>query len=1001
MQRLLLLVLAAVFLSVLGWMALTKDFGGTPSIEPKGETSVPVADPGGEAPDVALEGVGESEPAQGQRMGAGDPAGQHKDEASRSSGPAVRGVIVVADGGELGRGVRVRARWTVRRGGGMGPSATESPSVGSAGPGESANLGQALEATAQVDRDGSFAVPVPTFARSVRLEVLSDFFGMNRPYRVQGDRGLPVQITVTRGACLLVEFSGPAAGAPDVALSEDFRLIASSIQNGDQLGRTPFPGEDGQLRFGGLPAGAPWRVTLVAKSFLDSIEDVAAIAPMAYGSVRVPVSRGVAAAGRAIDNEGEPVGSVALRLATWSKVDQRLLLGKEVLGTTGDDGFFSVAGALHGEATLHWEAKGFVGGSMKLGGLVEGETRSGLELVLGGGSSITGVVAWPDGEVAAGANVVVTEETRPWREAARVRTDDEGKFEATGLNGTSFLVDVTARRGRRGPRWRATATATDREHLGIVLGPGEKIAGRVTDDAGAAVERFSVSAAPVGRASDAVRVRVTKGDGSYELTGLEKGDWEVSAAAKGYTDEPSLIVSIPRGDRPVDLVLPRLSSLGGLVIDRSGSPVEGARVSIGSRRAVTDGDGAFEIDELPPGEQLIETVAEGYGQPRGLTIHLDAGEEKTDASIVLPRGSRILGSVHPEHRKGTESLAFMRQPRSFTGGGAAIDAEGHFEFSGLEAGTYLVRLVGEGEGDFVDDFARGLEVQVEVAEDSDVEVVLGDPDAYPVTVHGQVTRGGQPAVGMLMYVYRVQEDTHMPRHMGRTDADGRYEAPLRQVGEHSFCVGEGQMRQARFTVDVTGETRQEQNFELPDLVLRGSARLWSGAPARGQALMLTHSDVASADVMVGHTYFAASLADGSFEFSGLHPGTYRLRTGNYMKAHETRGLVIVEGIVVSPDEEPQEIEVLIPEGTVVDVRAEDAGGLPLGGRSVELRNDNGRLSFLRDPRSTDSQGRLRFTGVGLGGWTAVVLGPSGQVVGQARLDVSEGDVVELTVICER
>lgn len=1007
MQRILLLVLAAVVVSVAGWMALTKDPGDGLEFDPKGGTLevVASAEQGPEGPlegpvegplEGPLEGVGSWGPmkAPGQRVGAGDSAPRTAVAATGPLGPVVKGLVVVADGGQLGSGVRVRARWTEGREGGAGSSVAE-------GAGSSVGPDDGRESIATVNSDGHFAVPVPAAARSVRLDVLSDFFGMDRSHRVRGDRAIPVRMTVTRGACLLVELTGPAAGALDARLSGDLSLSASSSQAGERLSRAAFAGKDGQLRFGGLPAGAPWRVSLVAASFLDVAEDVPAMAPMTYGSVQVSLSRGVAAAGRVIDNEGEPVGGVAIRLATWSMVDQKYLLGREVAGESDGDGLFRVAGALPGEATLHWEAEGFLGGSKELGSLVDGDTRRDQEIVLAGGSAVAGVVTWPDGEAAEGASVVVMEEARPWRQAARVRTDDGGRFEATGLNGTSFEVDVTARRSRGGARWRATAAVKDGEQLAIVLGRGVKIEGRVLDDEGAAIKRFAVSASPLGRASEVVRVRVTDGDGSYELTGLEQGDWEVSAAAAGYAKEPSVIISIPRGDTPVDLVLPRLCSLGGLVVDRAGTPVEGARVSVGGRRGVSDAEGTFEIDELFPGEQLVEVDAEGFGQPRGPTIHLAAGEQKTDASIVLPRGARILGSIHPEHRKGTESAAYLRQPRTFAGGSAKIDAEGRFEFAGLDSGTYLVRLGGEGDGDFVDEFARGLEVQVEVAEDADVEVVLGDPDAYPVIVHGQVTRGGEPAVGMLMYVYRVQEDTHMPRHIGRTDAEGRYEARLRQVGEHSFCVGEGQMRQARFTVTVTGETRQEENFELPDLVLRGRARLWNGAPARDQMLMLTHSDVASADVMVGHTYFAGPRADGFFEFSGLHPGTYRLRTGNYGKAHGTRGLVILEGIEVAAGEEPGQIEVLIPAAAVVNVRAVDAAGLPLGGRSVELRNGNGRLSLLRDSRRTDSLGHLRFTGVGPGGWTAVVLGRGGQVVGQARLDVSERDVAEVTVICER
>lgn len=996
MTRTRLIVLSAVVLSVLGWLVLKKDFGGTTALDPRDLGSGPGVSVEPRAQNVELLGVdvhraGESE---GQRVGVGEP--DSSAAASSPPGHAVSGVVIAADGGALGADVRVRARWSFPRALLRGDD----------------NLAQApVEARVDVDRGGRFTVPVPPMARAVRLDVLSDFFSLEVPFRIRGDRTVPVQLLVTRGGCLLVEWGGPAAGDPEAVLSKDFELVAKSTQalpatqSGPGAGtavpisRTAFVGEDGKVRFGGLPAKAPWQLTLYASSFVDVTQDVPAVPPMSYGSTQLSISRGIAAGGRVMDSAGEPVPGAALRLTTWEKIGQRYMLAREVTGKSGETGEFSLAGVLPGGASIHWDAEGYLPGTMALGPLADGESRAGLEVVLSGGGSITGLVSWPDGEAAGGAAVVVMEAGRPWREAARVTAAADGKFEATGLNGAAFTIDVTARRTRRGAQWRASALCQTGEHVGLTLGRGEVITGRVLDHDGDPVKKFTLSAFPVGRASDVVRVRVSGKDGAYELAGLGQGDWEISATARGYGREPSQVLSIPNGGAPVDLMLPGLCSLAGIVTDRGGSPVAGASLTIGNRRTVTDEEGAFELEKLEPGEQVLKVAAKRHGKPESPFIYLGPGEAKEDVSIVLSRGSRIIGSVHPARRTGNEVRVLLRKPYSLADGSTKVDADGNFEFSGLEAGTHFVRLWSGDRGDWVEEFDQETEVEVPV--ESDVEVAVGDPDTYSTIVYGRVTRGGKPAAGMLMYVYRPEEDTHMPRHVGRTDDEGRYEAPLRQLGEHSFCVGEGQTRQARFTVDVTGEKRQEQDFELPQLELRGRARLWTGAPASGVQYMLTHSDVASDAVMMGHTAFASSLKNGTFVFTGLHPGTYRLRSGNYRKASISSGLVILEGIVVGGEEEPAEISLLIPEGSIVNVTAEDNSGLPLAGRKVELRNVQGRLSVLWDPRTTDSRGRLRFTGVGPGAWTAVVKGATGQVIGRSRLDVEEGGVAAVRVTCER
>ena len=64
---------------------------------------------------------------------------------------------------------------------------------------------------------------------------------------------------------------------------------------------------------------------------------------------------------------------------------------------------------------------------------------------------------------------------------------------------------------------------------------------------------------------------------------------------------------------------------------------------------------------------------------------------------------------------------------------------------------------------------------------------------------------------------------------------------------------------------------------------------------------------------LGQVQFTMSKSDGSFLFQGLHAGEYRLRSGNYVRAHATDALVVREGVVIPEEGEAPELEVAASE----------------------------------------------------------------------------------------
>lgn len=85
---------------------------------------------------------------------------------------------------------------------------------------------------------------------------------------------------------------------------------------------------------------------------------------------------------------------------------------------------------------------------------------------------------------------------------------------------------------------------------------------------------------------------------------------------------------------------------GGVVTDRQGRPVAGARVESGERSAVTSADGAFLLTALPPKRADLVVTAPGFARRK-----LEAWPGREDLRIGLRREVRATGVVvHPDGR---------------------------------------------------------------------------------------------------------------------------------------------------------------------------------------------------------------------------------------------------------------------------------------------------------------------------------------------------------------
>ncbi len=216
----------------------------------------------------------------------------------------------------------------------------------------------------------------------------------------------------------------------------------------------------------------------------------------------------------------------------------------------------------------------------------------------------------------------------------------------------------------------------------------------------------------------------TDAAGAYRVEGFAADQWSDATAAKpGWYEAPhgryGYRTRLAAGDARLDFVVAR----GGRVIGRvltDGEPVAGAMViAVGTndghdpakRRAISDAQGRYVVDGLPPGRATLVVAAEGAfqegfprawideiregGSPEAALVDVRAGEEVTK-DLVLARGIEISGRVlfgdgAPAAAAGVD-LWFAGSPDTaapLTERRTTTDAEGAFRFRGVVPGKAL------------------------------------------------------------------------------------------------------------------------------------------------------------------------------------------------------------------------------------------------------------------------------------------------------------------------
>jgi len=912
------------------------------------------------------------EPGRGS-TGAGSPAGPHVESSAGAQDLSEPTRVpdssrVTARSAELARGRAVEGRVEFPPG---RPSAEPVSIVARGKPFLDGGFDEV-----EVSPDGSFRVVFAPGTRSGSLELRGAHL-LADPLAWRAGEAGPFVLRPTLGARLRGTLASSEARRP----SPGDEVVLNGSHEGEAPSRTfrltaPVSAA-GEFDFPAVPAASSAALSYDGAELRGSL----ALGPLAAGelfTVEFPVTPGVVLAGRVV--AAESAGLAGLRVSV-----QRTTPPEHPSSTSTDSsGRFRLRALEPGVWRVAVREEGFLHAELEVSVPDPGDRREDLLLVLARGGALAGRLLWIDGTPIEG-HVQVHGEDAP--DVHHVRSDEDGRFELTGLAAQRYRVRATASRREAveleagvEPLKRTTELLTQLE--GVAVGSRELelrfqlgflLDGRIVDAAGVPVERGSLHVVPVPAGSiepglPFSLLRVRDALGRFQLAGLAPGTWRLQASAPEFVDSLPVEVEVPTSG-PVELALRRGGRLAGRVVDATGAPVGGAELEFApqstpaSEWTTSDPAGNFVFEPLAPSFGWLRARAQGHASSDRIAI--EVGREFTDEVVLhLAPAGRIEGR--------TVDLAGQPLPGEYvTLKGLRHDDEqhvvsaegGHFEFVDLRPGEYVL------SAQLANAPAR---TRVEVVGAATAQALLA-PEAAALRVSGVVRFDGAPV---------AKARVRCGDGESRTDANGAFTLVLPGPGEHTLTVshddGNGELV-LQWPVEAAEGTARHLELSLVLAHLRG--RVASGESGKVTAQVWAEGE----DLQLSS--WTRCAEDGRYDLRVL-PGALLVHAksfGDGNRAPAAQEVRLDPGQVL-------EVDFALVPGASLSGRVCLESGMPLAEITVSCRQGGEREYAV-----TDEYGEFECRGLAPGTWRVEASGQGLALRAHEVVTLAEGQAQRLAL----
>lgn len=454
----------------------------------------------------------------------------------------------------------------------------------------------------------------------------------------------------------------------------------------------------------------------------------------------------------------------------------------------------------------------------------------------------------------------------------------------------------------------------------------------------------------------------------------------------------------------------REARIHGIVTDRSGAPIHGARIVLQDaferdaahaqepplwRETTTDAAGAYAFDHITSWAAEVVASNEGFATLSRVFFAAFGSIDDRKLDFVLSPPREISGRVtdregRPIQGATIDAARWETLDNAGTSVGAATTgAEGEFDVTGLSPGAFTIDVKAPG---FADQQLEGTR-----AGTSGVALVLDRCGSVAGSVR---MPGGTPARRFTLVPVRLDSDFGRPlppRERPRTfeSTDGRFELVdlqpgvyVIQVGIEGFALTESEV----FAVIAAKVT------EDVDVVVDRGARLAGRVvdshrlPVRGARVRI------KPDFRIEPSFWPDPLPDetddshriseartdseGRFELAALSP-----RSSLFVVDAPGCARFAVEGIALPDGETTRWESIVLADGGTIYVQCLDATGRRSGGAILSCSCD-----FMDIRRAADAEGRAVFEGLRPGIWSVGVAPQPGDsfvsILGKSKRQVA-------------
>lgn len=508
---------------------------------------------------------------------------------------------------------------------------------------------------------------------------------------------------------------------------------------------TTTTNSDGEYLFEGIKPANDYFVMADHTDFCGAQEEMVQVGELGnFGVTDIVLAPGSSLEGYVLDVGGNQVVDAELHL------DSAYMMGVDpespdrITVTTDETGFYQFKNVGAGPRNLMVSADGYAL-QIKHNLLFKGEPGDKLEhsFSLEVGHPIAGRVFGPADEPLPGAKIIALNHNNDTSSRGEAISGEDGTFQIDGLQQGSYilLVELFGYRNAR-----ANRVQVDDMNVQIEMIKQACINGTVVGKSGAP-ESFTATVLRVSPnpsmgqtepiyENTGVRERFTTADGSFELCGIDPGDYAIQVKSKGYA--PSISPTFPvidgQATPPVTIELSLGGTIKGRIVDPKGAPVAKALVKsaddeyagnmlndfldgliasrITEKKTRTDAQGYFELNLLNPGNYRIEVEHKGFTRETVAGLAVSEGQTVDAGTVRLKAGGTLSGKVYDQAGQ-PMTRGFVRmfsddQTMSYQ---VRTDGEGNYRIEHVRPGSYKLSAMRNTVGGGGDAFNAILDQQ--------------------------------------------------------------------------------------------------------------------------------------------------------------------------------------------------------------------------------------------------------------------------------------------------